>query len=248
MDTNSQTLIVVMPVYNSEKTLDAAILSVLNQSYTNLRLFVVDDCSTDSSLSIAKKYLSDPRVRLFRNNKNMGAYYSRNIGLYHARSLTWGYFTSHDSDDVSFEHRYIKIITKLKSSYNIVAVEDRVRRINFYTNELIREHSGECHAVFKRIVFDNLGYFEVVRFGADWEHWERVLAWSDGDGDGFTLSSIDTVLGNSYVHEKNLTVLIPGKSKARRVYVERSKKRLWLMLQKQNWYRPFKEHSVTEEL
>jgi len=246
METNSQTLIVVMPVYNSEKTLDAAISSVLNQSYTNLRLFIVDDCSTDSSVGIAKQYLTDPRVRLFRNNKNMGAYYSRNIGLYYARNLAWGYFTSHDSDDVSFGHRYVKIITKLKSSFGIVAVEDKVRRLNFYTNEFIREHGGECHAVFKKIVFDNLGYFEVVRFGADWEHWERALAW--GGSQGFTLSSIDSVLGNSYVHENNLTVLIPGRSKVRRAYVQRSQRRLSLMFQKQNWYRPFKANSLTEEL
>jgi glycosyltransferase involved in cell wall biosynthesis len=246
METNSKTLIVVMPVYNSEKTLDAAISSVLNQSYTNLRLFVVDDFSTDSSVVIAKKYLSDPRVRLFRNNKNMGAYYSRNIGLYHAQNIEWGYFTSHDSDDVSFENRYSKIITKIENSVNSVGAEDRVRRIDFYTRKTIREHGGECHAVFKRIVFQKIGYFEAVRFGADWEHWERVSAWAKNSG--FVLNSISTVLGNSYVHEKNLTVLIPSRSRARREYVERSKKRLSLMYKRKQWHRPFKASSVTEEL
>ncbi len=246
METNSQTLIVIMPVYNSEKTLDAAISSVLNQSYRNLRLFIIDDCSSDSSLNIAKKYLNDSRVRLFKNNTNMGAYYSRNIGLYYAKKLEWGYFTSHDSDDVSFEHRYLKIITEIKRSSVIVGVEDRVRRIDFYTNRFIREHGGECHAVFKKIVFDNLGYFESVRFGADWEHWERSLAWSSLRG--FSLISIDTVLGNSYVHENNLTVLIPGRSKARRLYVQRSIRKLALMSRKKNWYVPFKSSFITEEI
>lgn len=246
METNSQTLIVVMPVYNSEKTLDLAISSVLNQSYRNLRLFMVDDCSEDSSLTIAKKYLNDSRVRIFKNNTNMGAYYSRNIGLYHAKNLEWGYFASHDSDDVSFKHRYLKLITEIKRSSVVVGIEDRVRRLDFYTNKFIREHGGECHAVFKKIVFDNVGYFEVVRFGADWEHWERVLAWTKLRG--FSLSSVDTVLGNSYVHENNLTVLIPGRSKAREIYVQGSKRRLALMSRQKNWYIGFRKGSLTEEI
>jgi len=246
METNSNTLIVVMPVYNSEKTLDAAILSVLSQSHKNLRLFIVDDCSSDSSLEIAKKYLADPRVKVFKNNTNMGAYYCRNVGLYYARDLIWGYFTCHDSDDISFEHRYLKIITKLKASGATAAIEDRVRRVNLYTKKFIREHDGVSHAVFKRLLFNSVGYFEVVRFAADWEHWERAKAWCNEFG--YSLESIEEVLGEFYVHENNLTVLIPGKSKARMTYVQKSKRKFLTMLKNKNWYVPFETSYITEEL
>lgn len=246
METNSKTLIVVMPVYNSEKTLDAAISSVLNQSYRNLRLFIVDDCSKDSSVSIAKKYLTDPRVRLFKNSKNMGAYYSRNLGLYYAKHLDWGYFTVHDSDDISFDHRYLKMITKFRSSDKIVAVKDRVRRVDLYSKKNLREHSNMSHAIFKKTIFYNLGYFENVRFGADSEYWERAEVFSAHAG--FVLGSTEEILGMSYIHENNLTVLIPGKSKARRSYTQRYKKTLAFMSKKKNWYMNFRPVGVTEEM
>ncbi|PIP88849.1 MAG: glycosyl transferase, partial [Bdellovibrionales bacterium CG22_combo_CG10-13_8_21_14_all_38_13] len=52
---------VILPVYNGEEYLDQAIKSVLFQSYKNLELIIVDDCSTDRSLEIAKTWVKDDR-------------------------------------------------------------------------------------------------------------------------------------------------------------------------------------------
>ena len=89
LDLMSKKILIVMPVYNAEKTLRLAIDSILNQSYKHFYLIIVDDCSTDSSLEIAKEYAKDSRVKLYRNTENRGAYYSRNIGLYFGKKLRW---------------------------------------------------------------------------------------------------------------------------------------------------------------
>jgi cellulose synthase/poly-beta-1,6-N-acetylglucosamine synthase-like glycosyltransferase len=52
-----------IPLYNDEKYLDKAILSVFNQTFIDWNLFLIDDGSTDNSLSIARKYLEDDRVK-----------------------------------------------------------------------------------------------------------------------------------------------------------------------------------------
>jgi glycosyltransferase involved in cell wall biosynthesis len=238
METNSQTLIVVMPVYNSEKTLDAAIFRVLNQSYRNLLLFIVDDCSSDSSLSIAKNYLSDSRVMLFKNNKNRGAYYSRNVGLYYAKKLGWGYFTTHDSDDVSFWERYLKLITLLEKSEDAIAIQDRFQRVDLHTGKNLRDHITSAHALFKREVFDGIGYFDSVRFGADWEHWERCEKFAELHNK--KCLTLDELVGQSFIHENNLTVKIPGRSKQRKEYVARSKAKIKSMTRVRRWHRDFK--------
>lgn len=89
---------IIMPNYNCEKFLDETINSVINQSYTNWELLIVDDCSTDKSLDIIKSYCDkDDRIKLFVNDVNMGAAASRNRALREA-SGKWMAFL--DSDDI----------------------------------------------------------------------------------------------------------------------------------------------------
>jgi glycosyltransferase involved in cell wall biosynthesis len=237
MHTNSQTLIVILPFYNSEATLAAAVESILGQSYRNLRLIMINDCSTDRSLAIAQGYLKDERVTVVSNSKNRGAYYSRNVGLHLVKDLTWGYFTTHDSDDISFKHRYITLIQSLKKHTNAVAVQDRFQRVDLYTNKIIREHVTFAHALFARSIFEGVGYFDNSRFGADWDHWERALAFSKKRG--WHHQTVDALMGISFVHENNLTVKIPGRSAARRNYVARSRQKHKRMLAVSNWYQEF---------
>lgn len=88
---------VFMPVYNTEKYLKESIDSILNQTYKNFELLIIDDGSTDSSIDIINSY-DDDRIKLFRNEKNMGLPYTRNKGL----ELSKGeYIAFMDSDDIS---------------------------------------------------------------------------------------------------------------------------------------------------
>lgn len=89
---------VVMPVYNAEKYLSQSINSVLEQSYMNFELIIINDNSTDNSIEIIKKYLEiDKRIRFFSNDKNYGVAYTRNKGVEYSKG-NWIAFI--DSDDV----------------------------------------------------------------------------------------------------------------------------------------------------
>lgn len=68
-------LTVGMPLYNDAKLLPGAIESVLNQTFSDFEFIIVDNCSTDGSYEIAKKYAEkDSRIKLYRNHKNVGAF------------------------------------------------------------------------------------------------------------------------------------------------------------------------------
>ena len=71
---------IIMPSYNTGEYISESIESVLNQTYSNWKLLIVDDCSRDNTESVVKKY-SDERIEFYKNDKNMGAAYSRNFAL-----------------------------------------------------------------------------------------------------------------------------------------------------------------------
>ena len=87
---------VIMPSYNSSKYIEASIKSVLGQTYKNIELIIVDDCSSDNTVEIIKSF-SDTRIRLFINETNQGAALSRNKALREAKG---NYIAFLDSDDV----------------------------------------------------------------------------------------------------------------------------------------------------
>ena len=86
---------IVMPAFNNEQYVQAAIQSVLAQTHRNWELLFIDDCSTDRTFSIVSG-IQDSRIRILRNGKNSGAALSRNWGLREARGK-WIAFL--DADD-----------------------------------------------------------------------------------------------------------------------------------------------------
>ena len=71
---------VLMTVYNAEKFIKESVQSILSQSYKNLELLIIDDCSTDKSLQLIKKF-KDKRIRLFALKQHIGRTKSLNYGL-----------------------------------------------------------------------------------------------------------------------------------------------------------------------
>lgn len=72
---------VITPAYNVEPYIGQCIESVQAQTLTDWEMLIVDDASTDATAQIVQRYLSDPRIRLLRNERNMGAGYTRNRAL-----------------------------------------------------------------------------------------------------------------------------------------------------------------------
>lgn len=87
---------VIIPVYNGEKYIERCIESILNQSYKNIELIIIDDNSTDNTYQIIKKYQSFSNVLYTRNRNTLGPGNTRNIGLKKALSP---YVLFLDSDD-----------------------------------------------------------------------------------------------------------------------------------------------------
>ena len=93
---DTPTISVIVPMYNSEKYLQTCISSILNQTFTDFELILVDDCSTDRTLEIAKSF-SDSRIKILQTEKNSGnPGLARNVGIDAARG-EFVYFV--DSDD-----------------------------------------------------------------------------------------------------------------------------------------------------
>ena len=73
MTSSKELVSVLLSTYNSEETIEESLFSILNQTYKNLEILIVDDGSTDNTEEICKKFqLNDERILLFSNKKNIG--------------------------------------------------------------------------------------------------------------------------------------------------------------------------------
>ena len=112
---SSPIVTVLMPVYNAEKYLAEAINSILNQTFTNYELLIINDGSTDKSEEIILKY-SDKRIRYIKNDKNIRLVATLNKGIELAKGK---YIARMDADDISFPTRLEKQITLLENNEDI---------------------------------------------------------------------------------------------------------------------------------
>lgn len=113
---NDKLLSVVIPVYNAENCIKDCLNALINQTYSNLEIIVVDDGSTDNSLNVCKKYAElDSRIKVF-THANMGVSATRNEGIYKA---TGDYIFFCDSDDYpepELAERYVQAIENWQNS------------------------------------------------------------------------------------------------------------------------------------
>lgn len=104
---------VLMSVFNDEINVESAISGVLNQTYDNFELLIMDDCSTDSTKKIIKQYKNkDKRVKIFENSKNIGLTKSLNKLLNEAQG---DLIARQDSDDLSLTQRFERQIEEILS-------------------------------------------------------------------------------------------------------------------------------------
>lgn len=99
---DSPTISVVMPIYNAQQDLHQAIESILNQSFTDFELLIIDDGSTDQSVQIVRSF-SDPRIRLMSQSANLGLVAALNTGIANARGQ---FIARMDGDDLSLPERF----------------------------------------------------------------------------------------------------------------------------------------------
>ena len=95
--TNDKLVSIIIPVYNAASYLEETINSIQEQTYSNWEAIFIDDCSSDNSYNLIKKYQKeDKRIKLIKNKTNSGAAVSRNNGIDHAEG---DYLCFLDADD-----------------------------------------------------------------------------------------------------------------------------------------------------
>lgn len=179
---------VIVPIYKVEKYLDQCILSIVNQTYDNLEIILVDDGSPDRCGEICDEWAKkDSRIRVFHQN-NQGVSVARNVGL---ENINGFYFTCIDPDD--FWHtEYINEmligakktnadlvfcgLSNINESKNIIKILNRPRK--FLTGNQINQliwgqfgyaSGGVCKLFKSEIVKSNhLSYIPGLKNGEDW--------------------------------------------------------------------------------
>ena len=179
---------VLMPVYNGETYLAEAIESILNQTFADFEFLIIDDGSTDTTWNILINF-HDPRIRLVKNNQNIGITKTLNKGLQLARG---NYIARMDADDICFPKRLQCQKTFLDENLNFAMVGSwieiideigrKIKRINFpivpyllkwrllYTNTFA--HSAVMFR--KNAVLGISGYLDNYKHTEDYDLWSRL--------------------------------------------------------------------------
>ena len=172
---------IIVPVYNMEEYLERCISSILNQSYSDYEVLLIDDYSSDSSLKIAQGF-KDEKIKLLRNEVNSGLSVSRNVGIQNA---TGDYILFVDSDDY-IEQDALLVLNDLISKNDNPDIlytgvieergEDKLKKYGYvsesdknYTGyEFLKSELGKrnlyapaCLGVYKRtLIVDNNLFFK----------------------------------------------------------------------------------------
>lgn len=178
---NEELITIVVPCYNVEKYVEKCVDSILNQTYKNLEVILVEDCSTDNTYSVIKKYPKlDKRVKVIKNEKNGGLSFSRNAGIKAANGNYIGFI---DSDDYVNETFYEGLMNAIKKEKAEVAICDiRVIYEDIDTQQLVTAFSNEefnlrnvinsglaasaCNKLFKKELIEEY-LFEVGKLNED---------------------------------------------------------------------------------
>jgi glycosyltransferase involved in cell wall biosynthesis len=184
---------VILPSYNRAYCIIPAVESVLRQTYENLELIIVDDCSTDNTVQVLSS-ISDQRLRIIRHDRNQGAAAARNTGLGAAEGELIAFQDSDDEWCISMLERQLQRRAELgpdfEVSYCAKVVHGRDDHGNFgpryaayvppadrrcVEGEVLDEvfqkaiASTQTIVVTKRLIQAVGGFDETLRVGVDWE-------------------------------------------------------------------------------
>lgn len=128
----SPAISVIMAAYNVEKYISESIESVLNQTFSDFELIIINDGSTDNTLSLIEYFQKkDPRIKVINNNKNQFVIKSRNIGL---EKATGKYITILDSDDLLMPEKFEKQFNFLEENTEVFLIGTSVTMIDENNN------------------------------------------------------------------------------------------------------------------
>lgn len=205
---------IIIPLYNAEKYISETIQSVLDQTYQNWELIIVDDGSVDSSSEIVTNFLNDKRIRIY-HQKNSGVSSARNNGFSRAIGE---YITFLDADDVWFKNNIEDKVSCLKtnavdavySKYDTInenskSVSVSLNKAIYPTLKDILLHRGNYSTapsglVIKSEVLKKIGGFDTnLSNNADQDIWIRILA------NNYKIVLLEKSLWKYRIHANNMS-------------------------------------------
>lgn len=135
---------VLMPVYNCELYIREAIDSILNQTFKDFEFLIIDDASSDGTVSIIQSYI-DSRIQFIEKPLNTGYTNSLNLGLQIAKGK---YIARMDGDDISLPERFAKQITFLEANQDIIVCGSWYAIIGSDTIVKLPEHHDAIKLAF----------------------------------------------------------------------------------------------------
>lgn len=147
---------IIIPVYNVEDYIVRCLDSVVNQTYSNLEVILVDDKGTDKSVEIVESYIkehSNCNFKLIHHEKNLGLSEARNTGI---KASTGEYLYFLDSDDELVENCIEKLIEPITKNPSIQIVQGATRAIPFkkyYSLEHLKDVNTYDNASFRKVFF-----------------------------------------------------------------------------------------------
>lgn len=186
---NKPLVSILMTSYNREKYIAEAIESVLASTYNNFELIIVDDCSTDHTVAIARSYKElDSRIQLFQNEKNLGDYPNRNKAASYASGKYIKYL---DSDDLIYPHGLEVFVTAMETHphaalglisknplplqpFPILLTPAAAYQKHFFETGILGY--GPSGSIIVREVFEKLNGFSGKRYISDLEMWLTMAA------------------------------------------------------------------------
>lgn len=198
---------IVLPVYNGETYLRESIDSVINQTYNNWELIIVNDCSNDSSPDIMAEYASkDDRIRIINNTINLKLPNSLNKGFEYAEGE---YFSWTSDDNMYLPEAIEKMAQYLDNNSNAGMVCTDLQIIDENANVIRNSHvdpkemylKTNCNACFmyRKDVAENIGkYNDQKRLVEDYDYWLRII-------EKYEIHNIPQILYLYRQHSQNLT-------------------------------------------
>lgn len=176
---------IIMPTYNCAKFINETIKSVLNQTYENWELVIVDDCSNDNTEEVVASF-NDKRIKYHRLEKNSGAAVARTTAM---KMATGNYMAFLDSDDLWKDNKLEKQLEFMKkNNYNFTCTAyEQIDEEGYQLNKIIKTKKKadynrillDCPVGNSTVMYnvDNLGKFEVpnIRKRNDDALWLQIL-------------------------------------------------------------------------
>ena len=186
---NSQPLVsILMTAYNRQKYIGEAIESVLNSTYKNWELIIVDDLSTDNTVDIAMSYAQiDSRIKVYVNEQNLGDYPNRNKAASYANGKYLKYV---DADDMIYPYGLEQLVFYMEqfpqAAYGLCSLpQDKERIYPFmltpeqaYRRHYIEDkwlfHKAPLSSIIRKEVFEAVGGFSGKPYLGDMEMWLKL--------------------------------------------------------------------------